>query len=186
MKYFTADMWGGVNVSDDRTSLAADRKWDRNLANYRRQLAVVAPKLGKAGSFFLKHSMHDANVLSLNIHDYPLRNLGPRRIGSHTWVRVYLLAWERVALIYELIYDDIQSIKIETRNDLFSLESSRFGDWGYDELLPKGRSAFQHNILFSSGTELTIVFKKFRFKRLKRSDQAVERIVNPLCGFTTS
>lgn len=186
MKYFTAELWAGWNSLDDRVSSAATRVHRRNIAAYERQLAILAPRLGRTGTFFLKHSMHDASILALSIHDYPLRNLGPRRVGSHSWVRINLLTGERVPFLYELVYDDIESIEISTRNNLFSLESSRFGDWGYDELLRKGKSAFRHNILFSTGTEVSIVFKKFRFRRMKGSNQAIERIVNPLRDFTSA
>lgn len=186
MKYFKAEMWAGWNSNDDRRSDRAFRQWNRNLAAYKRSLPRLTKRLGRYGSFFLRHSMHDARVISFNIHDYPLRNLGPRPVGSHSWVTITLLTGDRAAVLYELIYDDLRSIEVQTKNDLFSLESSRFGDWGYDELLPHGKTAVRHNILFSAGTEISICFGKFRFRKMKSSNKSIERIVSPLCGLTSA
>ena len=57
----------------------------------------------------------------------------------------------------------VSEISVHTQNDLFPLANSRFGDWGYDELLPERRGSFRHNILFQTGTELSVAFQHFRF-----------------------
>jgi len=50
-----------------------------------------------------------------------------------------------------------------TRRTSCSLANSRFDDWGYDELLPATPGPFRHNILFQTGTEISIVFRVFGF-----------------------
>ena len=38
---------------------------------------------------------------------------------------------------------------------------ANFGDWGYDELTPGKNGLFRHEVLFASGSTLSIEFKKF-------------------------
>jgi len=177
MKYFTKQLWADVNSLDDSVANGAIRQFRLNESAYRRAIRKLAPRLGSSGDFFLKddeHGLHDARLLSLNISDFSSRTLARR--SSHTWVCMHLLTDADRPMIYRLLYDDIQSINIVTANDLFSLATSCFGDWGNDELLAAGRDAFRHNILFSCGTEVSITFRKFRFRRTKASNKQIQAI----------
>lgn len=184
MKYFTPDIWAGWQSDDDAVVRRAMQKWDRNLAAYRRHIHALAPRLGAAGRFFIDHSLHDGHLLSFHITDYPLKNLRRRPRGYETAIVISVLGWvnDNTPYVYCLRYDDILDVEIDAKNDLFAKLASRFGDWGYDELLRHGRTGFQHNILFSTGTEISIVFKRFRFRRWKRSNHRIQHIVNPLRG----
>lgn len=55
------------------------------------------------------------------------------------------------------------------------MEYSRFGDWGYDELLSEGKADFRHNILFQTGTEISIVFRRFEFSLQKATASALRK-----------
>lgn len=176
MKFFTPDIWAGWQSSRVSVRAAADRKWERNLAAYWKQCKRIAPTLGKGAEFFLKHNLHDAHLLSLTVHDYPLINLRRRfRFENRTWVKVAALSSRNV--IYLLTYEQVERFTTTTRNDLFGLPSSRFGDWGYDELVKVPPDGFKHDILFQTGTEVSICFKRFRFTTLKYSKKRIERIV---------
>ena len=66
---------------------------------------------------------------------------------------------------YNLFYKDIISVYFNhpSDNDLFAHYGSGFGDWGYDELTLTRKGDFMHEILFSGGGNLKIVFKKFEY-----------------------
>jgi hypothetical protein len=181
MKYFTPDIWAGWQSNDDAVVCRAHQKWKQNLAAYRRHIHKLAPSLGAIGRFFIDHSLHDGHLLSFHVTDYPLKNLNRRPRRHESAVMISVLGWiNNIPYIYGLQYKDILDLSITTKNDLFSEPSSRFGDWGYDELLRHGKEAFRHNILFATGTEISIAFKRFNFKRWKRSNQRIQRLVNTL------
>jgi hypothetical protein len=164
MKYFTPDIWAGWQ-GNDAVFARAQRKWNRNLSRYKSALPGLARKLGQRhGLFFTKHSLHDGRLLSFAVSDWP--GFGVRRKWwpvPETRVEMAVLAGGREALIYRLFYGGVSDVAIHTKNDLFPLAESRFGDWGYDELLPDKRGSLRHNILFQTGTEISIAFQVFRF-----------------------
>ena len=167
MKYFTREIWAGWQAKGavyDR----AMKEWKRNSARYRRAIGKVASELGpKHGKFFTEHSLHDGHLLAFLICDWP-RAAKAREKQPETSVRMEVLSRWESARIYELCYAGVTEISVLTKNDLFPLGLSRFGDWGYDELLREGRYGFRHNILFQTGTEISIVFDTFRFSRRKQ------------------
>jgi hypothetical protein len=164
MKYFTADIWAGWQRK--ATFEPANRKWKRNLEEYGRKLVRIAPRLGRRSAlFFTKHSLHDGDLLSFAVSDWPQPPSGKRNTSKRgTSVELAVLSWGRNADLYRLFYSRVDEIVVTTKNDLFPCENSRFGDWGYDELLAERRGLFRHNILFQTGTEISIVFGAFRFK----------------------
>jgi hypothetical protein len=188
MRYFTAEIWAEWQSSDDAVVRRAMMKWDRNIAAYRRHVHALAPRLGPSGRFFTDHSLHDGRLLSFQISDYPLRNIHRKSLRCESSVVISVLAWvkDNTEYIYTLRYEDILDISIDSKNDLFSERASRFGDWGYDELLQEGPDAFRHNILFATGTEMSVAFRQFRFRRWKGSNQRIQHIVSPLRGLPSA
>jgi len=81
--------------------------------------------------------------------------------------------------MYRLLYTGVREIVVHTKNNLFPLANSRFGDWGYDELLAERRSFFRHNILFQTGTEVSVTFQQFRFKTQRASASDLKRYAGP-------
>jgi hypothetical protein len=174
MKYFTAEIWAGWQ-GDDVAFEKARKKWDTNRANYQRSLRRLTPRLGKLqGNFFTNHSLHDGRLLLFAVSDWPAGK-SDWRTPPETRVELAVLAGTKKALIYKLTYKGVQEISVQTKNDLFPLECSRFGDWGYDELLPAGKLNFRHNILFQTGTEISIAFQRFRYTRTEASKPELKR-----------
>ncbi len=175
MKYFTPDIWAGWQ-GNDAVFARAQRKWNRNHSRYKTGLPGLARKLGeRQGRFFTKHSLHDGRLLLFAVSDWPGRGVGRRLPVPESRVEMAVLAGGRDALIYRLFYNGIADILVHTRNDLFGLAESRFGDWGYDELLPDKRGCFRHNILFQTGTEISILFRVFRFEIHKATPGELRR-----------
>ena len=166
MRYFTADIWAGwqrKGAAFDR----AQRKWEKNLARYKASLRRVAPRLGKRhGRFFTHHSLHDGRVLFFAVSDWPSPTW-QKGMVPETRVKMMVLAGTTRVIVYSLSYTGVSDISVRTKNDLFPLANSRFGDWGYDELLPERRGSFRHNILFQTGTEVSVAFRYFRFSVMR-------------------
>jgi hypothetical protein len=180
MKYFTREIWAGWQSDSAAVFARTNRQWKRNLARYKESLRTLAPRLGvQNGRFFTKYSMHDGYLLRLSIGDWPSPNLR-RKCGviTRTSVEMAVLPCEKNSKLFLLTYQGVEDIYIRTKNNLFSLPESRFGDWGYDELLPEGKNLFRHNILFQTGTEVSIVFRKFSFKRETASTRNLKGHVN--------
>lgn len=163
MKYFTRDIWEGWQ-GNMAAFARAEKKWNRNRSRYQSNLPRLARKLGERhGRFFTKHSLHDGRILRFFVSDWPGVGFERKRTTPQTRVEIAVLGG-RDALIYRLFYSGISDILVHTKNDLFALANSRFGDWGYDELVSDKRGSFRHNILFQTGTEISIAFKAFRFE----------------------
>jgi hypothetical protein len=79
------------------------------------------------------------------------------------------------AVIYQLFYRGVSDVAVHTKNNLFPLAESRFGDWGYDELLSDKRGSLRHNILFQTGTEISIAFQVFRFAIQRATSRQLKR-----------
>lgn len=163
MKYFTVDIWAGWQ-GDKATFDRAQRKWNRNCARYEASLGRVTAKLGRHGRFFTEHGLHDGRLLLFAVSDWPGPVAGKKFVTPETCLEIAVLAGGREGLIYRLFYTGVSEILVQTRNDLFPLVNSRFGDWGYDELLPDKRGSFRHNILFQTATEISVAFQGFRFE----------------------
>jgi hypothetical protein len=109
------------------------------------------------------------------VSDWQGAGVGRKWPPPETGLEMVVLAGGRDALIYRLFYTGVSDISVLTKNDLFPLEHSRFGDWGYDELLPDKRGSLRHNILFQTGTEISIAFKGFRFEIQKATSAKLRR-----------
>jgi hypothetical protein len=173
MKYFTREIWAGWQ-GDDTTCARAMRQWKMNLRRYQSSLRKTAPRL-KDGKFFTDHSLHDGSVLEFTFADWPQGKLPSRATSPKTLVRFTVLTGTRTADIYELLYAQVAEVSVVSRNDLFPLEDSLFGDWGYDELLLQRGGLYRHNILFQTGTEVSIVFREFQFTKRKATPSMLRR-----------
>src|SRR5437870_3466737 len=150
MKYFTPDIWAGWQ-GNDVVFARAQRKWNRNLSRYQAGLPGLARKLGQRhGRFFTKHSLHDGRVLLFAVSDWSGLSVGRKWPVPETRLEMAVLAGGSDALVYRLFYTGVSDILVRTKNDLFPLADSRFGDWGYDELLPDKSGSLRHNILFQT------------------------------------
>lgn len=64
-----------------------------------------------------------------------------------------------------LQYGEVQAVDARLREGGWSSGGTVFYTWGYDELTAEGPDAFRHSILFATGSELSIVFKRFSYTR---------------------
>jgi len=95
------------------------------------------------------------------LSDWPGPIVGRKWPVPGSRLEMAVLAGSKDALMYRLFYTGV-GILVHTTNVLFPA-NSRFDDWGYDELLPATPGPFRHNILFQTGTEISIVFRVFGF-----------------------
>ncbi len=172
MKYFTMEMWRAFN-KDFRKDAPADRLWKANGRRYRRQLARILPRLSKrAAPFFTRHGLHDGMLLRFSTGDAVEHALPtyPSFRGRPRTPVVLTVAEGYSHRMYTLRYDDVQSIDLRAEVIAWDKGDSLFGDWGYDELTAQGAEHLRHSILFSTGTELSIVFRRFAFRteRIRR------------------
>ena len=178
MKYFTAEIWAGWQ-GDEAAFDRAQKKGTKNRFRYRACLSRLVPKLGtRHGQSFTKHSLHDGRLLLFAVSGIAGVSLGKKRAVPETRVEIAVLAGYRQAPVYRLFYTGVSDISVQTKNDLFPLDNSRFGDWGYDELLGKRGGMFRHNILFQTGTEVSIAFHQFRFATHKAIPSRLKQYAN--------
>jgi hypothetical protein len=99
MKYFTAEIWGGWQKSDEDFE-RANKTWDRNLALYKASLKKTVHRLDvKQGRFFTNESLHDGHLLQFSVSDWPSSNLTRKQATHKTTVYIAVLAGNKRALI---------------------------------------------------------------------------------------
>lgn len=169
MRYFKKELWAGVNNRD--TCKKAYAQWQRNLERYIEQLEKLKPRLSKnALRFFTKVSLHDATLLAFTVGDrvgrYPKNYNSFIKNQLRTSVQIEALNYEQDK-IYSLKYTGIKKVVFDypSATPLFYDRGNPIDDWGYDELTSAGKTYLRHEILFSSGTTVSIEFKHFSYQR---------------------
>jgi hypothetical protein len=163
MKYFTPELWAALQ-GEGEGGRKALKEWDRRGSRYLRQFQRIAPRLSvRAARFFTHHSLHDGALLHACVGDEFSKGIGPPERADTAVRMAVVIADSRRARRYDLSYRDVKEFNIQTDDSLFPLPNSVFASWGYDELLPEGKKYLRHQILFSSGTEISIVFGRFSF-----------------------
>jgi len=175
MKYFKKEFWAAMN-SDNKDEIAkADADWDRNLADYQKQLEQLRPRLSASASrFFSKVGLHDGTLLSFSLGD-ALDSTEEIPISRRkTRVRMKVTSGYNGAT-YTLNYSGIRHIIVDfpSKNPLFYELGGSFGSWGYDELTDAGDGFFRHEILFGSGATITIEFQWFKYERQPKRKSSV-------------
>jgi hypothetical protein len=170
MKYFTPEGWIGFN-SARRDS--AFQSYDRRLESYRKQLSLLLPRLNPTARRFFREVclLHDGTLLRMEAGDHiDGAGQGGTRIGVNdrrASVRL-LVKSENGESIYTLNYTGVRRVEVPGETVLFpSGKRANFGDWGYDELTSAKEGRFRHEVLFASGSTITIEFKKFSFLKSK-------------------
>lgn len=149
MKYFKMELWEGFN-SNDRYEETC-RQWDENLELYRKELIKLEEYLNNgAYKTFRSISFHDGSVNKIEI-------INPNHENKVTEIKLYIEESSNDDL-YIITYFNVQSYKSDIRSGSFASSNDIFGTWGYSELLVLDVNLFQHNILFSSGSEINIEF----------------------------
>lgn len=173
MKHFPPRLWLGFNSRRESTSEAAFKSWDRNFEAYKKSLEKILPRLSPdARRFFLKPMLlHDGTLNLLEVGDR-IDHVAARR-SKGDWdrrnarVRMFVLPTAG-NFVYKLDYKSVTEVQVNFpgRISLFPAgKHPNFGDWGYDELSFGRKSAFRHEILFSSGATISIEFDRLSVKR---------------------
>jgi len=168
MKYFKKELWLGFNSAGAYQNV--DDEWMKNLNEYTIQLKNLENKLSKRNfNFFTKESLHDGQIISINIKDIMAERIKQRKPHKNIYnpltIEIEVINYEEDK-IYFLKYASIRKMKIDSPSEtpLFWRDGSGLEDWGYDELTMPDEEYFRHEILLSSGSELLIEFKRFSYK----------------------
>ncbi len=147
MRFFTMSWWCG-NQHLERTD---------PVAAYMVHLAAI------------KHRLPPdllATQEEVSLHDTRLRHL---RFDSSSGLLIIELESysgdERLGLIYE----DVESFESLADPAVGLLGPAGYGDLGYCEVDVQTDGVYEHRMLFSTGIELMVVFRRFRLKRNKPS-----------------
>lgn len=172
MKYFTRDLWLMLQGIDEQDE--ADKKWKGNILEYQKQFNLIKNRFSKKTLGILeRESLHDAHLHSLEIADRNTLNsvinkmYGPKRHIKNpisVIIRMYTDGY-----LYTLNYTKVRDIKtlFKAEGNLFSSYLGDFDDWGYSEFSAIDESLLCHEILFSSGAEIRIVFERLNIDRKK-------------------
>jgi hypothetical protein len=169
MKYFTKEIWAGINGRGELTRQQAFELSERNADEYIQQLEQLKGRLSEdTYYFFRRDSLHDGRLLSFSCGDgvdHIINESNPFDINSkNTAVQMRVIGAELNSL-YTLKYGQIKRALFDYPSDspLFYGEGWQIGDWGYDELTAVNDQYLRHEILFSSGTIILIEFKMFSY-----------------------
>ncbi|ABF42457.1 hypothetical protein Acid345_3456 [Candidatus Koribacter versatilis Ellin345] len=164
MKYFTPELWLGVNRPGEWQS--GYKSWQESLDAYKAQLKDVLPKLSKRlQQFFTTESLHDGTLASLEVGDLLLRTKVSRK-HRQAVVRIRAVPFDEKQL-YEFEYRGIHTAEVNFPGAISLFPSGpkpNFGDWGYDELIINENGQLQHEILFASGATVRIAFDQLQIK----------------------
>jgi hypothetical protein len=173
MKYFTPEMWLGFNSRDRKTANKYIKGFDLRLAAYEKQVKKPLAKLRMSAAGFFKRPclLHDCTLARFEIGDR-IDNLAGvadlhRTAPLQAMVRMFVKS-EDCAFIYSLKYLGVRRVTLNFPGqiELFRIgEHPNFGDWGYDELTLNREGKLRHEILFASGSSISVEFEDIRIKK---------------------
>jgi hypothetical protein len=169
MRYFTWKLCREVNSRNDDVSTRAHDTWMRNLRTYDAQLRPLLARFNQRNQRFWRgdaHHLHDGLIVRVTIGDaVGIDVCAARPKAWRTSVTMEVIEWGKLVVLCTLKYSQVEAIEARLREGGWGSAGTVFETWGYDELLPEGPEAFRHNILFATGGELSIVFKRFSYTR---------------------
>lgn len=168
MQYFKKELWLAFN--SDKDDQNEHDEWIKNIKEYKVQLENLEDRLSKRNfSFFTKESLHDGNIVAINIKDAIAERAKQKKpwknIFNPVTIEIQVINYEEDKL-YFLKYNSVKKIKLDfpSENPLFWSVGSGLEDWGYDELTMVDEEYLAHRILLSSGSEILLEFKRFTYK----------------------
>lgn len=169
MKYFTKEIWEGLNGRGELTAQQAYELSISNAEEYVRQLEQLQDRLGEDHyRFFKEESLHDGRLVSFSCGDGVGQSIvEPSSFdinAMNTAVRMKVIGPE-LNCFHILKYSQLIRVFFDypTSSPLFYGEGGPIGDWGYDELTAVNDNYLRHEILFSSGAIILIEFKTFSY-----------------------
>jgi hypothetical protein len=145
VKFFTRERWASDDYAD----------WERARTAYNKYLESIRSRLPPALSLLaFGVSLHDANLNSLHV-DTAAQELTFILDGYE-----FVNGIPEIPRRYELRYHGVTDFRADKDSD-GARELLDRQDLGYVELELLESSLFEHRMLFSSGTELSIRFRHF-------------------------
>jgi hypothetical protein len=145
MRFFTMEWWSGAQEEADGVERDA-------AADYQQHLATLRPFPREVAQLDALPSLHDAHLRRLHQE-------GDGKVALH--FDALLADGTRGPL--EVSYGDVESFEITGDPEEGLPGPYGFGDMGYDEIDSVVGGAFEHRLLFSSGIEMCVRFRSFRF-----------------------
>jgi len=145
------------------------KDWEEKRKEYFAYLDRIKTKIGeRLYNFFKSYSLHDGKLISIKVKSKQGEEILK---GEKDFLKPDLLSLELDVVNYEktfiaeLRYEDVRILKIEhpSKDLLFPCFEGDLGDWGYDEIDIGEDSYLIHEILFSSGSTITIKSNKIDF-----------------------
>lgn len=165
MKYFTDELWRGINSESVEERESASTKWDNNLEEYCQIFEKIKKLLPKK---FLKIYMEQEGF-----HDYNLKNFEiiHGEIGYRDPVAVSIVI-TNTEHTWNISYNKIKKIAINYEQESDICERKRkkyrgFDDYGYDEFFQIDEKTLSHEILFASGATVLVYFQKISIVEIK-------------------
>jgi hypothetical protein len=155
VKYFTPVLYVRGNSTDDDQVDVAETEWETARAAYRARVAEIGPALlPELRRFEAELNLHDAEVI------------GPAREGNRDVLLIARLSNTPLPgqdnslaiLRYRVIGPP--SVTTPVRSRVF--DSAR-PEWLYDEIDFEAPGVFSHEVLFSDGRVVRLVFDDFSF-----------------------
>lgn len=147
MRFFTRDLWDGIQQGGEEATLYHER-WDLRVREYWEQYAGIRARLPEPSV----PRLHDGRLLTLRVS-------ATRRRGGGAPTVTMEVARPEAPSICVLEYSGVRSLNITTpdSDDL----GQGIDDWGYDEI-SMVEQLLEHEVMFASGLELSIVCDRMR------------------------
>ena len=158
MRYFTNELWNGINSNSEDERKKAELQWDKNDKEYYEIFKIVKGLLPKK---FMKIYEQE-----YGFHDYKLRNFevihGEEGYVDPVEFSIVITNGDNV---WNIVYKKIKKISInyEQQSDMIKRKKrvyEGFDDYGYDEFFQIDEKTLSHEILFASGATILIHFEK--------------------------
>lgn len=164
MRYFTDELWSGINSKSQDEREKADLQWEKNVSEYNEIFKMIKKALPKK---FLKIYEQE-----YGFHDYELNNFqvihGEK--GYKDPVALSIVVTNKIKT-WDIMYKKIKKISIhyEQQPDVFNRKKRTyegFDDYGYDEFLQIDEKTLSHEILFASGATILVHFEKITINKI--------------------
>jgi len=163
MRYFTDELWSGINSDLQEERKKAKLQWEKNDREYSEIFKTVKELLPKK---FLKIYEQE-----YGFHDYELKNFevlhGEK--GYKDPVAISIVITDNIKT-WNIVYKKIKKITLNYKQqpDLFNRKRRTydgFDDYGYDEFFKVNEKTFSHEILFASGATILVHFEKITINK---------------------
>lgn len=172
MKYFTDELWNGINSEVKEIREKSKLQWRINDNIYFKIFQEVKKLLPKN---FLK-----IYTKEYGFHDYKLKDFeiihGEKGYTDPVAINILISNKEKT---WKLTYKKIKKIVINYKQqpDIFNRkrrEYEGFDDYGYDEFFQVDDKILSHEILFASGSTILIHFEKISIIKIASFNGAVK------------